>query len=158
MKHIPTILLCGVLSIGLAGCDTMSKQDVGVVTGGVVGGLVGSQFGGGSGRVAAAALGAVAGALIGGQIGKYMDRQDQMRVQRTLETTPTHRSISWQNPDSGNRYTVTPTKTYKQHNTYCREYLTKAVINGKEQKMYGKACRQPDGSWKAVSQKYKQNS
>jgi hypothetical protein len=30
----------------------------------------------------------------------------------------------------------------------CREYQTSIMIGGKPQKAYGKACRQPDGTWK----------
>ncbi len=30
----------------------------------------------------------------------------------------------------------------------CREYHTKARIGGRLQQIYGRACRQPDGSWK----------
>ena len=29
-------------------------------------------------------------------------------------------------------------------------YITKATIDGKQQQLYGKACRQPDGSWELV--------
>jgi len=30
----------------------------------------------------------------------------------------------------------------------CREYQTTIMIGGKREKAYGKACRQPDGTWK----------
>jgi hypothetical protein len=30
----------------------------------------------------------------------------------------------------------------------CREYQTTIMIGGKPEKAYGKACRQPDGTWK----------
>lgn len=146
MKKIMMIGLFGLLSLSLVGCDTMSKQDVGTVTGGTIGALVGSRFGGGSGRSIAIAAGAITGALIGGQLGRSMDIQDQQRVYQVLEKSPTNTSTTWVNPDSGNKYTVTPVKT----SGYCREYTTKAIIDGKTQNMYGKACRQPDGSWKAV--------
>ena len=32
----------------------------------------------------------------------------------------------------------------------CREFQQTLVVNGQEQPGYGKACRQPDGSWKIV--------
>ena len=32
----------------------------------------------------------------------------------------------------------------------CREYQSTAIIGGKEEKVYGRACRQPDGTWKNV--------
>jgi surface antigen len=139
------------LSLGLTACQNVSHQDVGTVTGGVVGGLIGSQFGGGAGKVAATIGGAVVGGLIGGSIGHTMDKVDQMQMQRALETAPTGRVIRWQNPDSGNRYTVEPTRTYYEHKQPCREYITRAMIGGKNQQIYGRACRQADGSWRVVS-------
>ena len=32
----------------------------------------------------------------------------------------------------------------------CREYNTIATVNGEQQQTYGRACRQPDGSWKII--------
>jgi len=150
MKRIISILACALLAAALAGCEGMTKQDVGVATGGVIGGLVGSQFGSGSGQAVAIAAGAITGALIGGAIGNTMDKVDQQNVNYALEHNRTNAASSWKNPDTGNQYTVKPVKTYQHEGRYCREYLTKAIINGKEQTMYGKACRQPDGSWKVV--------
>lgn len=150
MKKIMMFAALGAFSFCLAGCDNMKKQDVGVITGGVIGGLVGSQFGRGSGQVAAAALGAVAGGFIGGQIGHSMDKVDQMRMQQVLEKTPSNRATCWRNPDTNAQYTMTPKKTYYVRKRPCREYVIKAWINGKQQYVHGRACRMPDGTWKAV--------
>lgn len=139
------------LSIFLTGCAEVTNEGVGTITGGVVGGLIGSQFGGGSGRVAAAAGGALLGAYLGGNIGRTMDKVDRMQVQRTLETAPVGRVVRWQNPDNGNSYAVQPTKTYYSNQQPCREYTTRALIGGKSQEVYGRACRQGDGSWKVVN-------
>ena len=139
------------LSVFLVGCTQVTNEGVGTVSGGVIGGLLGSQFGGGSGKVAAAAGGALVGAFLGGKIGQYMDRQDQMQVQRALETAPTGRPMNWTNPDNGNQYSVEPTKTFYVDKQPCREYITHAVIGGRNQQIYGKACRQADGSWRVVS-------
>lgn len=139
------------LSVFLAGCSNVTNEGVGTIGGGVVGGLLGSQFGSGSGKVAAAAGGALVGAFLGGKIGQYMDRQDRMEMQRALETAPTGQSINWSNPDNGNQYSVKPTRTYYSNQQPCREYITHAVIGGKTQQIYGKACRQTDGSWRVVS-------
>ncbi|CAM3036584.1 RT0821/Lpp0805 family surface protein [Legionella worsleiensis] len=149
MKKITVASLT--LSFFLVGCAPINNEGVGTITGGVVGGLLGSQFGGGSGKVMAAAGGALLGAYLGGQIGKTMDRQDRLEMQRALETAPTGRAVVWSNPDNGNRYTVQPTRTYYQAQQPCREYITKALIGGKTQQIYGKACRQGDGSWRVVS-------
>lgn len=145
------LVLASSLSFLLVGCAPLSHEDVGTLGGGVVGGLLGSQFGGGSGKVMAAAGGALLGAYLGGQIGKTMDRQDRLEMQRALETAPTGRSVAWSNPDNGNRYVVEPTRTYYHEQQPCREYITKAVIAGKSQQIYGKACRQADGSWRVES-------
>lgn len=139
------------LSVLLGGCAQVTNEGVGTVSGGVIGGLIGSQFGGGAGQVAAAAGGAIVGAFLGGKIGQYMDRQDKMEMQRALETAPVGHAVNWSNPDNGNQYSVKPTRTYYIHEQPCREYTTNANIGGKSQQIYGKACRQADGSWKVVS-------
>lgn len=128
----------------------MNNEGVGTIAGGVAGGLLGSQFGGGSGKVAAAAVGALAGAYLGGNIGRTMDKVDRMEMQRSLETAPTGRAVGWSNPDNGNRYTVTPTRTYYVDQQPCREYTTRAIIGGRTEQVYGRACRQADGSWKVM--------
>lgn len=139
------------MSILVAACAEVNNEGIGTVAGGAVGGLLGSQFGGGYGKAAATAGGAVLGAYLGGQIGRTMDKLDRLEMQRSLETAPTGKAISWQNPDSGNHYTVTPTRTYYAKQQPCREYTTRALIGGKTQEVYGRACRQTDGSWKVES-------
>ncbi|WP_028387555.1 RT0821/Lpp0805 family surface protein [Legionella fairfieldensis] len=149
MKKI--ILISSFSAVLLTSCAEINNEGVGALTGGVVGGLVGSQFGGGSGKVAAAAGGALLGAYLGGNIGRTMDRLDRLEMQKALETAPTGRAVAWQNPDTGYRYTVQPMRTYYINQQPCREYITKAIIGGKPQQIYGKACRQADGSWRVVS-------
>lgn len=146
-----SIIICLIASVSLAGCSNMSKQDVGTVSGAVAGGLLGSQFGGGSGKLVAVGVGTLAGAFLGGAIGKSMDDTDKLKMQRALESNPVGKPAYWQNANNGATYTVTPVKNVTvQGNQYCREYNTTAVIGGKQEKMYGTACRQPDGSWKVV--------
>ena len=144
-------LMLASLTLALVACGPINNEGLGTVSGGVIGGLLGSQFGGGSGKVAAAAGGALLGAYLGGNIGKYMDRQDKLQVQHALETAPVGRSVAWTNPDNGNQYKVQPTRTYYQNEQPCREYSTEALIGGQKQKIYGKACRQADGSWQIAS-------
>lgn len=149
MKKLTLLIIC--FSMFATACGPVNNEGVGMVTGGVVGGLLGSQFGGGAGKVAAAAGGAMLGAILGGRIGQYMDRQDRLEMQRALETAPVGRAVTWRNPDNGNQYTVQPTRTYYSKEQPCREYTTTAMIGGKRQQIYGKACRQSDGAWKVVS-------
>jgi surface antigen len=72
-------------------------------------------------------------------------------AQRALETTPSGQSVAWRNPDNGHAGTVTPTRTYQTaQGSYCREFQQTVTIDGKQERAYGTACRQPDGSWRTV--------
>ncbi len=146
---IISVALAGV--IGLSACSTTNgpNEQAGMVIGGVLGGLLGNQVGKGSGRTAAVIVGTLAGAAIGGSIGQSMDETDRLKTARTLETVRTGVPSSWRNPDTGNQYTVVPTRTYETSSGPCREYSMDAVISGRHEKVYGTACRQPDGSWRA---------
>lgn len=150
MKKVSTALAAMLMILPITGC-VMNHTDAGTITGGAVGALVGSQFGSGSGKAAAMVGGAVIGAMIGNQIGQSMDAADRMRMRRALETAPSGRDVEWTNPDSGNHYVVRPTKTYYHERQPCREYTTTAIIGGKKQNIYGKACRTADGDWRVVS-------
>ncbi|MBH66758.1 MAG: hypothetical protein CMM58_00230 [Rhodospirillaceae bacterium] len=147
------------LMASLFGCQTTSgegtKQGVGTILGGVAGAVAGSQMGKGSGRVAAGAAGALLGAFLGNQIGLSLDRADRLAMQKTttvaLETSKSGRAVSWRNPDTGNRGTVTPRPAFKNNRgLYCREFQQTVTIGGKVAEAYGTACRQVDGSWKIV--------
>ena len=148
LKNI--ILMCVACAM-LTSCAG-NKQGVGNGIGAVAGGLLGAQFGKGPGKLLFAGLGAVAGGLIGNSIGKSMDDTDRMMAEQTsqkaLEATPSGKAVAWHNPDNGHSGTITPTKTYKQNDgNYCREYTQTITVGGKQEKAYGKACRQQDGSW-----------
>lgn len=73
-----------------------------------------------------------------------MDETDRPKTAATLETVRTGVPSTWRNPDTGNEYVVTPTKTLETASGPCREYTIDAVVGGKKEKVYGTACRQPD--------------
>jgi surface antigen len=137
-------------TIALGGCQEVRNEQVGYGVGGVLGGLLGAQVGGGRGQLAATAAGALLGAYLGGNVGRTMDEVDRRRAHHTLEGNPTGQPTTWRNPDSGNTYEVTPTRTYQDSGRPCREYTTEAVIDGRRETLRGTACREPDGSWRAV--------
>jgi surface antigen len=152
MRKFLLTISCIIVGTSLVGCQNATKQDVGTVSGAVIGGLVGSQFGKGGGQLLGVGIGALAGAYIGGAIGKNMDDTDRLQMNRALEANRAGQPAYWQNQNTGNSYTVTPTQNVTiDGNPYCREYRTTAVIAGKKQQMYGTACRQQDGTWKMVS-------
>ncbi len=45
---------------------------------------------------------------------------------------------------------MTPGPVYQTAGQYCREFQQTIVVGGQQQQGYGRACRQPDGSWKIV--------
>jgi surface antigen len=153
MKQLITTLFAALLSFSLVACSSSTpNQDVGTVAGAVAGGLLGSTIGQGNGQVLAIGVGALTGAYLGSQIGKSMDEQDRMRMNAALNNNSVGEPTYWRNAKTGTHYKVVATKNVTvHHNKYCREYQTTATINGQQQKMYGTACRQPDGSWKAVN-------
>ena len=144
----------------LGGCvtdiETNPKQTVGRILGAGLGALTGSQIGSGKGQMVSIAVGALAGAWLGGEIGESLDKADRAYMKRvtqdSLEHSRSGTTSSWQNPDSGNSGTVTPTQTFrKADGQYCREFEQTVYVDGKKQAATGRACRAPDGSWKIVS-------
>jgi surface antigen len=147
--RIVFVSLCAATLLGA--CQSPPTQrDTGMIVGGILGGVIGHEVGGGSGRTAATIIGTLIGATIGGEIGRSMDEQDRLKTAHTLETVRTGVHSQWVNPDTGNRYTVTPTRTYDSRSGPCREYTVDAQIGGKTEQVTGTACRQNDGSWRSI--------
>lgn len=155
MKQSSQILIISVtcISLMLGACATPGRgenEQAGMIIGSVIGGVMGAQVGKGRGRTAAIIAGTLIGSAVGGNVGRSMDETDRLKTAHTLETVRTNVSSSWHNPDTGNRYTVTPTRTYSSASGPCREYTIDGYIGGKKEKIYGTACRQPDGAWKTI--------
>jgi surface antigen len=150
-KMLTSLALTATLAVGGCATDQGQQEQTGMVIGGILGGVLGNQVGGGSGRTAAIIAGTLAGAAIGGAIGQSMDANDRERVSQSLETVRTGVPSRWHNPDTGNDFTVVPTRTYDTASGPCREYTIDAMIDGRTEKVYGTACRQPDGSWRVQS-------
>ncbi len=150
-KIIAVVLTASLLSA----CTNMGpKETTGTVVGAGAGAVVGGQVGGGQGRLVGVAVGTLLGALLGGEIGRSMDRADQLAAQRAYEqaqTAPINRTIQWENPDNGHYGTVTPVREGTSSvGEYCREFQQTVTIGGRQERAYGVACQQPDGSWKIV--------
>ena len=146
MKSVLVLLISCVLIIG------GPKEGAGTLLGATGGAILGSNIGDGEGRVVAVAIGTLAGALFGQEIGRSLDRADRIAMgqnaQYSLEHTRSQETTTWNNPDTGNSGTMTPTRTYQTAaGQYCREYRQTVIIGGEEENAYGTACRQPDGSW-----------
>ncbi len=157
-RPIAKTLVILLTAASLAACSGAqgSKETGGTLVGAALGGLVGSKIGGGSGRFAAVAAGTLMGAFLGREVGLSLDRADRLHAGRAasygLEHKASGEPTSWSNPDSGNRGTVTPVRTYQEPSgRYCREYQQTVTVGGRTEQAYGTACRQPDGSWKVAN-------
>ncbi len=155
IKRIASVAFAALLLAACADYQDRPKQTGGTLIGAGLGALAGSQIGSGTGQLAAVAIGALAGAYIGSEIGKSLDKADRLYAQQAQQkayTAPDGETIAWNNPESGNSGTFTPTRDGKNTATgeYCREYQTTVNVGGKTESAYGTACRQPDGSWRIV--------
>jgi len=158
MKKI-LLMVAMVATVGLAGCESLqsggTKQTVGTAGGAILGGILGSKVGGGNGQLWATGAGALIGALVGSEIGKSLDRADRGYMANANEranSAPLGETISWNNPESGNRGTVTPTRDGQTPSgEYCREYQQTIYVGGQQETGYGIACQRPDGTWEIQS-------
>lgn len=140
---------------GIMSGGSINKQDVGTVAGAIGGGVVGSTIGGGTGKTAATIAGALLGGVLGSSIGQSLDNADRAAYyqasQRALETAQPGQTLPWSNPQSGNYGSFTPSNYYQNvDGQYCREYTQTVHVGNHTEEGYGKACRQPDGSWQSV--------
>ncbi|MCY4549194.1 MAG: RT0821/Lpp0805 family surface protein [Defluviicoccus sp.] len=140
----------------LAGCSGGEKEKAGTVIGAGLGALAGAHVGKGKGKLIAVAVGTLAGAALGSEVGKSLDRADRLAMQRStqgaLENNRTGSASSWRNPDSGNRGTIKPIRTYETaRGDVCREFQQTITVGGKTETAVGRACRQADGTWRIVN-------
>lgn len=131
-----------------------TKQTVGTLGGAAAGGLLGSQFGGGTGKLIATAGGVLLGGWLGNEIGASLDNADRAAygsAENRAYAAPIGEQITWNNPQSGNSGVIVPVRDgYANNGAYCREFQQTITVGGKRQDGYGRACQQPDGSWKIV--------
>lgn len=128
----------------LSSCAT--KGQTGALGGAAAGALAGQAIGHNTG---ATLIGAAVGAGLGYIVGNEMDKHDRDRLSHVYESGPSNRRSAWVNPDSGNRYEVTPQPAYQDPRTsrVCRRAEINAVIDGRPQKTYSTACRNAYGEW-----------
>lgn len=157
---VPVLMSC-ILSIAACAStgdphrDALRDQETAsAILGGIIGGVIGHQFGDGRGQTALTVLGATAGAMIGGGLARDRTIYDGERRAAYLafESTPSGDAVPWRDPDHRVHGSYTPLRTWRDsRGQYCREYQQLVVIEGRERRAYGTACRQPDGSWRIVA-------
>ena len=132
------------------------KESTGAISGMIIGGALANDMAGESkNKALATVLGAFVGGVIGQNIGAQLDERDRLLAgeayNTALEFNPTDKAAEWRNPDTGNYGRVIPVTTYRKNGRYCREFTQEIFVGGQKETGYGRACRQPDGSWEIVS-------
>lgn len=142
-------LICvSLIGTSLTGCmGEGPKEAGGHLIGAATGALIGSQIGHGRGKLAGVALGTLAGAYIGGMVGKKMDERDRAMAQstmmETLEHAPDNAIRTWRNPNNHHTGNVRVVRTMEmpENNLVCRDYVHTVIIDGQQEKVHGRACR-----------------
>lgn len=153
MRYI-AIPMTVLLILTMTACSNMglNKGQQGALGGAAGGAAIGQAVGR---DTEATLIGAAVGSLLGYIVGNEMDKYDKQRLNRTYENTPSGHTNTWHNPDTGNRYRVTPHQAYASPGNPqqpCREAEILAVIDGKTQKTHTTACRNSRGQWELKNQ------
>ena len=139
--HIMALLSAFLLSSCLANNGGQMGATGGAAVGAVAGQAIGRD-------TQSTLLGAAIGGVLGYIVGNEMDKYDQQRLSQVYETAPSGQVTTWQNPDHGHQYQVTPQPAYRgPGNRTCRRAEIVAVINGRTERAYSTACRDINGNW-----------
>ena len=141
------------MGLGFSGCSqtTGPNESGGTVIGALAGGLIGSRFGAGGGKVAAVIAGTMIGGFLGNQVGKGMDEQArQQAYQAQYNSIASGQSSNWRAPSGPSGY-VEPGPVYSESGRVCRQYTHTIIIDGRQERGVGTACRAPDGRWDIIS-------
>ena len=143
MKRFFTLIVMSALLFGCA--NGGPKQTAGTYIGAASGAIIGSQIGGGTGQFAAIALGTLIGSQLGAHIGSSMDEKDKQLASNTvvsaLETKPDNIKSTWRNPNNQHHGDVVVVRTVEKANKVCRDYAQTVYIDGKQETVRGRACR-----------------
>ncbi len=145
MKKISIFCVVSLIVLSLASCTGQySRGQSGAAMGAAGGALVGQAIGG---NTEATLIGMAVGTMLGYIVGNEMDKYDRQELNQVYERGVSGQQSSWQNPDSGNAYTVTPQRAVQGKSGPCRKAEIQAVIDGRQETTYSTACRDESGQW-----------
>lgn len=151
-KSVLAVLASSLLLVACQTDNWGGGESFGTLGGAAAGGLIGNAIGGHS--AAGTLTGVLLGGFVGNQLGGVVDDADRKRAaaaEQRAYTAPIGQQITWNNPQNGNSGVIVPTRDgYSPNGAYCREFQQTITVGGQQQQAYGKACQQPDGSWKIV--------
>ena len=144
MQRLQTFSIFGIMVLSLIGCSSTSGPYGGVGTSSIDN----------SSQQQSLTHPKLNGAIIGQQIGTGLDatsiRAALQAEYDALETGKPGQNINWAGSNGLTGF-VTPQQTYQVGSQNCRRYIHTIVLNGQRQQGSGTACRNPDGSWSALS-------
>ncbi len=143
-----SVLLAATVFFVAPACATHEQS--GALAGAGVGAAAGSAMTRGS--FVGTLLGAIVGAAIGSDIGRQLDEADRREAAYALEHYSTGAAYAWVNPDTGHRYSCTPTRTFSGPDGPCRDFVLLTTIDGEPVEIRDAACRGPDGIWRTVEE------
>lgn len=150
-------ILAGTTALTLAACTATGpgtigqREGVGIAAGALAGGVLGNQIGSGSGNVVATVAGALIGGLAGGAIGSNLDQTARQRaLQAEYQALSTGQTTNWRAGNSNVYGQIQPQAVSSFNGQTCRDYTHTIFIDGAAQTARGRACLQPDGTWRPV--------
>ena len=145
MKKMGAVFVVVTMMVSLVSCTGQyNRGQSGAVMGGAGGAVVGQAIGR---STEATLIGLAVGTMLGYIVGNEMDKQDRQQLNQVYERGVSGQQSSWQNPDSGNAYTVTPQPAVQSSSGPCRKAEIQAVIDGRTETTYSTACRDSSGQW-----------
>ncbi len=137
------LLICLVLV--LSSCaGQLNRAQSGAGIGAAGGAVIGQAIGRNTG---ATLIGAAVGTMAGYIIGNEMDKYDNQQLSRVYEQGQSGSTTSWNNPDSGHMYRVTPQTAVNSSKGICRTAEITTVIDGRNETTLATACRDNYGQW-----------
>lgn len=128
-------------------CD---RDRVGAALGAAVGGAIGAAVSDDDDRLIAILAGAAIGAVIGQEIGDRMDDRDRACMGHALELLEDGRRVDWTGSSRNIAYSLVPYQRFERDGRVCRHFTLTRLIDGRQVKKKGSACRAGDGDWRMI--------
>jgi surface antigen len=128
-------------------CD---RDRVGTALGAAVGGAIGAAVSDDDDRLIAILAGAAIGAVIGHEIGDRMDDRDRACMGHALELLEDGRRVDWTGSSRNIAYSLVPYQRFERDGRVCRHFTLTRLVDGRQVKKKGSACRDGDGDWRMI--------
>ncbi len=155
-KAIGLILLAGVATAPLGGCETVQREtglsketQTGALGGAAFGGIIAALAGANPAWIAGSILlGGAAGGVIGNSLGKRDAQQHAENNLQALDTLGRDQSSSWRDEQTGNSgSTRVNSVTTSADGTVCKAFTETVKTGTRTVTQDAQACKVPGGRW-----------